>query len=249
MVGCLLRCTFCATGRLGFTRALDADEMVGQFLRVRAESPRPVTSAVFMGMGEPLLNYDAVIRAAYILSQPGAGHCRRRSASARPAWPRPSGASPPSATRSSSSSLPPRAEARRFLPERLAGRGTGEASARRGRVSVAWVMIGGVNTGAEDMTTWRGCWRVPLIISLIDVQDPTASAARGGGAQGLPRRARTRPGQPPSRFSGGADRGRLRHARGPARRGEAARTPRRSAAPQPAEPSAELASATPIDST
>src|SRR5919201_559316 len=68
--GCALACAFCATGELGFRRNLDAAEIVGQVLAVRAEADRPVRGAVFMGMGEPFLNYDEVIRAARILSHP-----------------------------------------------------------------------------------------------------------------------------------------------------------------------------------
>src|SRR5437764_4928049 len=68
--GCALACAFCATGELGFRRNLDAAEIVGQVLAVRAEADRPVRGVVFMGMGEPFLNYDEVIRAARILSHP-----------------------------------------------------------------------------------------------------------------------------------------------------------------------------------
>src|SRR5947209_4304148 len=72
--GCALGCAFCATGELGFRRNLDAAEIVGQVLAVRGEADRPVRGAVFMGMGEPFLNYDEVIRAARILSHPS-GAC------------------------------------------------------------------------------------------------------------------------------------------------------------------------------
>src|SRR5207248_243696 len=66
--GCALACAFCATGALGFERNLAAHEIVGQVLAVRAAADRPVRGVVFMGMGEPFLNYDEVIRAARILS-------------------------------------------------------------------------------------------------------------------------------------------------------------------------------------
>src|SRR5207253_8514655 len=68
--GCALACAFCATGELGFRRNLSAAEIVGQVLAVRAEADRPVRGVVFMGMGEPFLNYDEVIQAARILSHP-----------------------------------------------------------------------------------------------------------------------------------------------------------------------------------
>src|SRR5205085_4357832 len=69
-VGCALGCAFCATARLGFKRNLAAWEIVDQVMHVRADSPHPVRGVVFMGMGEPLLNYDRVMRAARILSEP-----------------------------------------------------------------------------------------------------------------------------------------------------------------------------------
>src|SRR5436853_490077 len=59
-----------AAVRLGFRRNLAAWEIVDQVLQVRADSPHPVRGVVFMGMGEPLLNYDRVMRAARILSEP-----------------------------------------------------------------------------------------------------------------------------------------------------------------------------------
>ena len=68
--GCALACAFCATGRLGFARNLLAHEIVGQVLAVRAEADRPVRGVVFMGMGEPFLNYEQAIAAARILSHP-----------------------------------------------------------------------------------------------------------------------------------------------------------------------------------
>ena len=72
-VGCPLGCAFCATGRMGFTRNLAAWVMVDQVVRIQADSRHPVRGVVFMGMGEPLLNYEAVVRAARILSEPCGG--------------------------------------------------------------------------------------------------------------------------------------------------------------------------------
>jgi 23S rRNA (adenine2503-C2)-methyltransferase len=71
--GCAVGCPFCATGELGFWRDLDAAEIVDQvrFWRRRlAADGRRVTNVVFMGMGEPLLNATAVLRAASALSDP-----------------------------------------------------------------------------------------------------------------------------------------------------------------------------------
>jgi 23S rRNA (adenine2503-C2)-methyltransferase len=56
--GCAMGCTFCATGQGGFERHLDVGEIVEQVVRAAHVSPQPVTNVVFMGMGEPLANYD-----------------------------------------------------------------------------------------------------------------------------------------------------------------------------------------------
>ncbi|MEW6752442.1 MAG: 23S rRNA (adenine(2503)-C(2))-methyltransferase RlmN [Candidatus Latescibacterota bacterium] len=69
-VGCPLDCRFCATGRMGFVRNLRAAEIIDQVLQVgryvRGRGER-VTNVVMMGMGEPLLNYDEVVRAIRVL--------------------------------------------------------------------------------------------------------------------------------------------------------------------------------------
>lgn len=56
--GCAMACTFCATGQAGFERHLDATEIVEQIVRAGHGSPQRVTHVVYMGMGEPLANYD-----------------------------------------------------------------------------------------------------------------------------------------------------------------------------------------------
>ncbi len=71
-VGCPLKCAFCATGQMGWTRHLTASEMVEQvlhFARVLQEREERVTNVVYMGMGEPLLNYDAVWTSIEVLSE------------------------------------------------------------------------------------------------------------------------------------------------------------------------------------
>ena len=70
-VGCALGCVFCATGRMGFRRNLSAGEIACQVreLLLRDASPK-LTNVVFMGMGEPLLNWTAVDAALTILNQP-----------------------------------------------------------------------------------------------------------------------------------------------------------------------------------
>jgi 23S rRNA (adenine2503-C2)-methyltransferase len=61
--GCAMGCTFCATGQAGFTRHLSAGEVLEQVMfAVRAATPRRLTNVVFMGMGEPLANYQVVVK-------------------------------------------------------------------------------------------------------------------------------------------------------------------------------------------
>jgi 23S rRNA (adenine2503-C2)-methyltransferase len=66
-VGCPMGCTFCATGMGGFDRNLSAGEIIAQYLMLQRLSERRVSHVVFMGMGEPLLNYDNVLKALRLL--------------------------------------------------------------------------------------------------------------------------------------------------------------------------------------
>ncbi|MEO8575811.1 MAG: 23S rRNA (adenine(2503)-C(2))-methyltransferase RlmN, partial [Gemmatimonadales bacterium] len=58
--GCALQCSFCATGAMGFSRNLKASEIAGQVREVTLLTGRQPTNIVFMGMGEPLMNWKAV---------------------------------------------------------------------------------------------------------------------------------------------------------------------------------------------
>jgi len=73
--GCALQCAFCATGAMGFTRNLQMFEIAGQVREMRLLSPpKQVTNIVFMGMGEPLMNWKAVDPTLTVLnSQQGLG--------------------------------------------------------------------------------------------------------------------------------------------------------------------------------
>jgi 23S rRNA (adenine2503-C2)-methyltransferase len=73
-VGCPLACSFCATGAFGFRRNLRTAEIVDQVCRMRELLPpgEALTNVVFMGMGEPLLNLDAVVEAVRLLVHPRA---------------------------------------------------------------------------------------------------------------------------------------------------------------------------------
>ena len=73
-VGCAVDCSFCATGKQGFSRNLNLDEIIGQvwvaansFGVPRSPNDRPITNVVMMGMGEPLLNFDPVVDAMNLM--------------------------------------------------------------------------------------------------------------------------------------------------------------------------------------
>ena len=73
-VGCAMGCAFCLTAKMGFVRQLTAGEIVGQFLAARNLLARGERfhNVVFMGMGEPLDNFDATVKAVKILTHPEA---------------------------------------------------------------------------------------------------------------------------------------------------------------------------------
>ena len=72
-IGCALNCTFCSTGTQGFNRNLTTAEIIGQVwatakaLSTQAGEPRRITNVVMMGMGEPLLNFDNVVKAMSLM--------------------------------------------------------------------------------------------------------------------------------------------------------------------------------------
>ena len=68
-VGCVMNCVFCATGKLKFRRNLTAAEIVDQVNTVQSKDSK-ISNVVFMGMGEPMENYDSVIKAVRILNHP-----------------------------------------------------------------------------------------------------------------------------------------------------------------------------------
>lgn len=71
-VGCPLACTFCATGKEGFKRQLSFEEILDQmrFWAKYLKDQGKITNVVFMGMGEPFLNYDAVMEAIKFINDP-----------------------------------------------------------------------------------------------------------------------------------------------------------------------------------
>jgi len=79
--GCALQCTFCATGAQGFETNLTPDEIIGQLWLANfyQDDETPITNVVFMGMGEPLLNFEPVIESAKIMKEQHAyGLSRKR---------------------------------------------------------------------------------------------------------------------------------------------------------------------------
>ena len=83
-IGCMLDCSFCATGKQGFNGNLLMSEIIGQVLHAdrvlkKDWDPRGITNVVFMGMGEPLLNFDAVMGSVDVLKDDfGFGLSKRR---------------------------------------------------------------------------------------------------------------------------------------------------------------------------
>jgi 23S rRNA (adenine2503-C2)-methyltransferase len=69
-VGCAYGCKFCASGLEGFTRNLRANEIVNQIIAIEQESEEKIDNVVFMGMGEPLANFENVLRAIRIINAP-----------------------------------------------------------------------------------------------------------------------------------------------------------------------------------
>jgi 23S rRNA (adenine2503-C2)-methyltransferase len=195
-VGCALGCRFCETGRMGFVRNLEAWEMVEQVLAVRRESPeRPLTGVVFQGQGEPLLNYDNVIRAARVLCDPsgpriGSDRITLSTVGVVPGILRYTDEghrfrlilSLTSAFSEKRQRLVP-LTARYSVPE-LAEAMRRHAAARGGPVHVAWVLISGFNTGADEARELARLFRgTPLRVSLIDVNDPTGAHQRASDGE------------------------------------------------------------------
>lgn len=186
-VGCAMRCAFCATGELGLTRSLAAWEMVAAFRAVRDEAVREdprrrVSGAVFMGQGEPFHNYDEVIRAARVLSDPCGGRIAKEAITistvglvpqieryAREQQPYRLIVSLTSAIEEKRRVLLP--VAGRFALDELVRALSQVAEATGGRrVTLAWVLMRGVNHGEDEIAALEKRFAgVPFRLNLIDV--------------------------------------------------------------------------------
>ena len=77
-VGCPVDCKFCATGKMGLIRNLNAGEILSQLLTVQSLSSHRIGNVVLMGMGEPMLNYEEVIKACYLMCDEEGPHLAQR---------------------------------------------------------------------------------------------------------------------------------------------------------------------------
>ncbi len=182
-VGCAMQCVFCATGRLGLSRNLEPWEIVAAFLAVRDDAPGRVSGVVFQGQGEPLHNYDHVIQAARVLSHPCGGHVAGRAITISTVGLVPqirrfaSERHPYRLIISLTSALPERRArllpvAGRFSIEDLADAVREHSRVAKGRVTIAWVVMSGVNTDQAEVDALRQHFGdLPLRINLIDVND------------------------------------------------------------------------------
>ncbi len=218
--GCALGCAFCATGRMGFRRNLEAWEIVDQVVHVGADSPHRMGGVVFMGMGEPMLNLDAVLCAARILCEPcglaiagkaitictaGIVPGIRRLAEER---------APFRLVVSLNHADPAR---RRALMPVEGAHPTAELmtalreyhTATGRRVTLAWTMIDGENVSDEDARRLGDLVRgLPVKIDLIDVNDPSGRfrPPDRAGLDAFRDALRRHVGAPVARrYSGGAD--------------------------------------------
>ncbi|HEY9070704.1 MAG TPA: radical SAM protein [Candidatus Ozemobacteraceae bacterium] len=184
-VGCAMGCVFCCTGRMGFKRNLSTWEIIDQVIRIKGDSPHPVRRVVFMGMGEPMLNYDAVMRAIGILVEPCGMAMSRKAIKISTSGIVPgirrlaAEKNPPRLIVSLSSANPERRVAlmpveKTWSTAELMQAVRAYHEVTKSLVTLAWTMISGVNTGPADARQLAELTRgLPFRLELIDVNDPT----------------------------------------------------------------------------
>ena len=189
-VGCAYGCKFCASGLDGWKRNLRPNEILNQIIAVERESGERIDNIVFMGMGEPLLNYERVIRAARIFSEScgmsinskaitistvGIVPAIRRFTADRHRY-RLIISLTAARTEQRQSLLP--IEHVYPLPELLAAVREYHAATRK-RVTFAWTILAGINTSRDDARALAELTRgLPILLDLIDVNDPTGRFRR-----------------------------------------------------------------------
>jgi 23S rRNA (adenine2503-C2)-methyltransferase len=197
--GCAMACDFCATGRLGLARHLEPWEIVAQFVALRDEAPGIVTGAVFQGQGEPLHNYENVMHAAAVLAHPCGGRIAAKAITistvglvpaihriARERLPYRLIVSLTSAVDERRRALMPNAAA--WPVRELAAAVRAYQAAVGGRVTIAWVVLGGINTGDDEVEALRELFAgVPFRLNLIDVNDARPDGYRRADEQELGR--------------------------------------------------------------
>ena len=184
-VGCAMGCVFCATGRMGFQRNLATWEIVDQVMHVRDDSDHPVRGVVFMGMGEPMLNYDRVLRACEVMCDPCGLAIDGRAITIStvgivPGIRRFTAEKRPHRLIVSLTAADSDKRRRLFpveevhpLPELMDAIREYHAATGQ-RVTLAWTALQGINTGEEDARQIAELTAgLPVRIDLIDVNDAT----------------------------------------------------------------------------
>ena len=189
--GCAVGCPFCATGELGFGRDLAVAEIVDQvrfWARALAREERHVTNVVFMGMGEPLLNTEAVVAAATALTDPdrfglGGRHVTISTSGVIPGIERLTELRPPWTLAVSLHAARPALRDvlvplnRRYPVEEVVAAATAYARATGRRVSYEYVMIDGVNDTVADATAVAALLRGRLVHVNLIPMNPVAHTA------------------------------------------------------------------------
>jgi 23S rRNA (adenine2503-C2)-methyltransferase len=187
-IGCPMGCVFCATARMPERRNLETWEIIDQLVQAREivrREGRRVTGAVFMGMGEPFLNYDRVLAAAELLRCPFGGAVAAQAITISTVGLVPEidrftrerrrfrlAISLGAATDAKRRQLVPLA-ARTPIAEVMAA-ARRHAMARRDRVMLTYVCIGGVNVDESDARALADLIGDTAVrLDLIDVTDPT----------------------------------------------------------------------------
>lgn len=182
-VGCAMGCVFCATGRMGFKRNLQTWEIVDQVMRIKAESEHPIGGVVFMGMGEPFLNYERVIQAAAIMCEPvglaiAAKAITISTVGIVPMIRRFTAEGHPyrlivSLTAANSEKRKQLFPVEESFPLDELMEAVREYQQSRGdRATLAWTMLRGINTGKEDAEQIAKLVKgMPIRLDIIDVND------------------------------------------------------------------------------